>query len=126
MGRDLAVYYYPSQQTAFDSEYYDYLGDDEITEEIRQKRQLHDDAVNKRREFSVENARNWDLAYNNYFSGTRRQLKAIIQELWDFHDDSDIDSFESSDDDVNYEAISNLTKILSECPKGWYIVIEND
>lgn len=138
MGRDLKVYYYPNSTIAYNAqrqhqvEEYDRKN---ASPEALEKDKLYWQAREMRSEFSENMARNWNLDWNDHFSGTYKELKQIIIDLLQPQkntnsEESDSNSEESdseSSDDINFEAIGNLAKILSECPwKNGYIVIEND
>lgn len=70
--------------------------------------------------FSGSGSSNWDLGDNDKFCGTRDELKTIITNLF-----NKISDYES-EKEPNYIAISNLTKVLAECPwKNGYITIDN-
>jgi len=101
MARFLHVEYYPSVVDAFNS-----------------KRSLQEECSNSD-EWSLDeiavcyscNGKNTDLAGNNYFQGSRNNLKVLINSL---------------DPEDQFEAFTNLSLIFAEFPPNYdWIVIQN-
>lgn len=122
MGKDLNVHYYPNKSLADKVSYGNSYSEDPII------MAEYEDAVSKSREFSENMSRNWDLSYYDYFNGTKKDLLECIKEFWDsYSTEEDIlegDEYEY-ENQFPLEALANLTRIASECPHGWYIVIRN-
>ena len=135
MGRDLKVYYYSNSKIASNARRENHVEEYDrknASPEELEKDKLYWEAHEMRSEFSENGARNWDLDWNDHFSGTCKELKQTIINLLlpqnnQNNQSNNSESESESDDDINFEAIGNLAKILSECPwKNGYIVIEND
>lgn len=94
MGKDLIVYYYPNEKIADQGNYNNKLESyEEQTPEAVEKNKLYWEAENIRVEFSQNMARNWDLNYNDHFSGTCKMLKEVIRNLMQFQNsESSVDS----------------------------------